>query len=78
MKIKVQTKELREKSTKDLVKDLKESEKKISELKFQASFKKLKNYKQIQHERKKIARIWTILSEKAIEELSKENNGKQN
>lgn len=76
MKKKELIKELRAKDTKSLFKELEESQKRICELQFKASFRKLKNYKSVCTERQKIARIWTILSEKALAELEKEQNAK--
>ncbi len=38
-------------------------------MKFKAAFRKLKNYKEINILRKNTARIWTILTERALEEL---------
>jgi len=69
MKKTVVLKELRSKDTKSLFSELAISRKKLSELRFKASFRKIKNYKEINFEQKKIARIWTILSEKALQEL---------
>jgi len=72
MKKKDQLKELREKDIKQLFVDLEHSNKKIAKLKFSAKFKELKNFHEITSERKKIARIWTVISEKAIEKITKE------
>ena len=67
-----QLKELREKDIKQLFVDLEQSNKRIAKLKFSAKFKELKNFHDITSERKKIARIWTVISEKAIEKINKE------
>lgn len=74
MKKSNQIKELKEKSDEALYKELIELRKKLSELKFRASFRKLKNYHEITQARKKVARIWTLLNERTIEKLSKEIN----
>ena len=71
MKKTITLKELRSKETKTLFSELEAARKKLAELRFKASFRKLKNYKAIDIERKKIAQIWTILSENAIQELKK-------
>ena len=72
MKKKDELKELREKDIKQLFVDLEQSNKKIAKLKFSAKFRELKNFHDITSERKKIARIWTVISEKAIEKMTKE------
>jgi len=72
MKKKDELKELREKDIKQLFVDLEQSNKKIAKLKFSAKFRELKNFHEITSERKKIARIWTVISEKAIEKMTKE------
>lgn len=76
MKSTILKKELREKDNKALIKDLQETNKKIAETRFQASFRKVKNYKEINILKKRAARIWTILSERAIKELEKDENAK--
>jgi ribosomal protein L29 len=73
MKTSQELKELKSKDAKDLFKDLEESYKKLTQMKFEAAFKKIKNYKAIGRERKKIARIWTILGQKTLENINKEN-----
>lgn len=72
MKKKNELKELREKDIKQLFVDLKQSNKRITKLKFSAKFRELKNFHEITSERKKIARIWTVISEKAMEKINKE------
>ncbi len=72
MKKKLLIKELRSKDNKTLFSELAQAERQIIELRFKASFRKLKNYQEIGAMRKKIAWIWTILSERTIEELDKE------
>lgn len=57
---------LRAKDQKALFLELRESRGKLLELSFKASFRKLKNYREIRTLRRHIAKIWTILSEKAI------------
>ena len=69
MKKTIILKELRDKDTKSLFSELAGSRRKLSELRFKASFRKIKNYKEISFEKRKIAWIWTILSEKALQEL---------
>ena len=67
-------KELRQKDIKQLFSELEQSNKKIAKLKFSAKLKELKNFHEITSERKKIARIWTIISEKAIEKMNKDED----
>lgn len=67
MKSKILNQELRNKDKKELFKELKESQRKLTELRLGQSFRKLKNYHEITVTRKKIARIWTILAEKILE-----------
>lgn len=69
MKKTVEIKEIREKDNKALIKELRELENKVSDLRFKTSFRKLKNFHEITVARKKIARIWTILNEKAIQKI---------
>lgn len=69
MKKTVVLKELRSKDTKTLFAELAASRRKLAELRFKASFRKIKNYQEISYEQKKIAWIWTILSEKALQAL---------
>lgn len=73
MKKTIELQELRGKDKKALFKDLQESQKKLTELQFGASFKKLKNYREISMIRKRIARIWTVLTDKSLKELQKES-----
>jgi len=63
--------QFREKDSKALFKELADLNKKLVDLKFKASFKKIKNFKEINYIKKNIARIWTILSQRAQEELAK-------
>jgi len=63
--------QLREKDNRALFKELADLNKKLVELKFKASFKKIKNFKEINYIKKNIARIWTILSQRAQEDLAK-------
>lgn len=67
-------KELRQKEIKQLFSELAESNKKIAKLKFGAKLRELKNFHEITSERKKIARIWTVISEKAIEKMNKDED----
>lgn len=64
--------ELRVKVKKDLFKELRDSEKKLTELNFSRALRKIKNYHEITVMRKKIARLWTVLAEKSLAELEKE------
>jgi len=63
-------KELKEKDNKALAKELVELEKNMAKLRLDAAMRKLKNVKQIQETRKRIARIWTILNERALVETN--------
>jgi len=74
MKKTVQIKELREKDIRQLLTELEQSNRKIAKLKFSAKFRELKNFHEITCERKKIARIWTIISEKAMEKINQEGD----
>lgn len=79
MKQKETLKQLRSLDTKALAKELSASNKKLIELRFGAKMRKLKNYNEIGIERKKIARIWTLINEKAMEaiiEAEKADQGK--
>lgn len=60
-------KELREKDINALSRELLELNEKITKLRLDASLRKLKNVKEIAGTRKKIARILTIINEKAFE-----------
>jgi ribosomal protein L29 len=68
MKTVEELKNLRKKSSRELVKDLIKENNNLAKLKFSLGFMKLKNFRQITQIRKKIARILTILSEKIREE----------
>lgn len=68
MKSKTELQEIKSKDKKELFKDLQEAQKKLTELRLGQSFRKLKNYREITVTRKKIARIWTILGEKLLQE----------
>ena len=72
MKKTIEIQELRSKDKKELFKQMKDLQNKLTELRFGQAFKKVKNYKEIFQIRKKIARLWTILGEKILEE----ENGK--
>lgn len=72
MKQKETLKQLRTLDTKTLAKELAASSKKLVELRFGAKMRKLKNYNEIGIERKKIARIWTLINEKTLEAISQE------
>ena len=70
MKTTLDLKELRSRSLVELSKEIVEAEKKISELQFRAQFKKIKNFREIRHLKKRRARIWTILAEQAMAKMS--------
>jgi len=65
MKKITELKEIREKDTQALATELDVLNKKLVELQFKTAFKRLKNFHEITVTRKKIARIWTVLNEKA-------------
>ncbi|MGA2666966.1 MAG: 50S ribosomal protein L29 [Patescibacteria group bacterium] len=69
MKQKESLKQLKVLDSKSLIKELAASNHKLVELRFGAKLKKLKNFKEISLERKKIARIWTLLGEKVSADL---------
>ncbi|KKQ74612.1 MAG: hypothetical protein US94_C0001G0013 [Berkelbacteria bacterium GW2011_GWB1_38_5] len=73
MKKQILLKELRTKDSKLLIKELHDSQKLLTELKFKSSFNKLKNYREINFQQKKIARVWSILTEKAMSEIKEKN-----
>jgi len=56
-------KELRKKDKKELEKSVQDLKKKLSDLRFKFSSNKLKNVKEIEHGKKEIAKILTILNE---------------
>lgn len=68
MKKTIELQELRAKNKKELFKELQITRDKLTEYRFSQSFRKLKNYKEINRSRKKIARLWTILTQKLLEE----------
>lgn len=72
MKQAQELKELKAKDTKDLYQEIHEAGKHITEIKFKAAFRKVKNYKEIRHLRRKVAQIWTILAERALADLAKD------
>jgi len=69
MKKTLEIQELRGKDKKALLKDLLTSRQKLTELRLGRSFGKVKNFHQITKLRKRIARLWTIMTEKSQEEL---------
>lgn len=73
MKKTTQLKEIRKSDTKALVKELSDLNSKLTNLQFKASFRRLKNFHEITANRKQIARIWTVLNEKVIEDIKKES-----
>lgn len=72
MKSKIEIEDLRQKDKKELFGRLKDSQHKLTELRMGQTFRKLKNFHEITATKKRIARIWTILSEKILEEQIKE------
>lgn len=56
--------ELRSKDKKNLSLELRKQYQKLNDLKFSHALRKIKNANEIKFNRKKIARIWTILGEK--------------
>lgn len=61
-------KQIRSKNTKELIGDLKKEYDKLREANFDLEFRKNKNVKLIRANRKKIARIWTVVNEKIANE----------
>lgn len=74
MKITLELEELRAKNSKDLYQEMGQLENKTSQLQFKAAFKKIKNFREIRLLKKRRARIWTILAERA---MTKVNNDKK-
>ena len=70
MKATQELKELRSRDSKELYQEIRESENKLCLLQFRSSFKKIKNFREIRHLKKRQARIWTILAERALAEIS--------
>lgn len=71
MKKAIQIKEIKEKDNKALFKELEDLSKKIVELRFDNTFRKLKNVNLIRENRRKQARIWTVIHERAIAKAEK-------
>mgnify|MGYP001420552814 CR=1 FL=1 len=71
MKKKIQLKEIREKDDKALFEELSLLNKKLVELQFKTAFRKQKNFHEITDTRKKVARVWTVLGERALTKLEK-------
>lgn len=61
-------KELNEKDSQALNKELAELTIAMAKMRLDVAMRKLKNVKQIEDTRKRIARIWTILNERALNE----------
>ena len=66
--------ELREKNDTSLYREMIAEEKRLADLRFKASFRKLKNFKEIKKARKKIARLWTILAERTEQKLAEKES----
>ncbi|MCD6283873.1 50S ribosomal protein L29 [bacterium] len=64
----MKAKELRQKTIKELQELLQEKRKRLSQLKFDLSLRKLKNTREIREVKKDIARVLTILKVKDIED----------
>lgn len=64
-------KDLRNKDIKALTKELLEMNSKMAKLRADLAFRKLKNVKQVAATRQYIAQIWTIINEKAVAEIMK-------
>lgn len=69
-------KEIRQKDEKALMKELQDLYQKMTDLRFKASFRRLKNFHEITQTRKKIAQIWTVLNEKALAKLNENPSAK--
>ena len=74
MKKTQEIKDLRAKDKKALYQELESLDQKLVELRTDATFRKLKNVQLIGKTRRRIAWVWTILTEKAMEDLAKEEN----
>lgn len=72
MKNKEQLKELRQKSSKLLFSELAKEKEKLADLKRKFAVKKLNSSAKLRDQRKKIARIYTILYEKELQEMKEE------
>lgn len=68
-------KEIRNKKTAELVKELQKSRDKLRTLRFDLVTKKLKKHQEISQAKRKIARILTVLSERELEEMKEDNYG---
>ena len=75
MKKKEKLKEIREKDSKSLFKELEKLNNKLAQFRVENSLKKLKNYRLIQATKKEIAWIWTVLGEKIVA-IHDESKGK--
>lgn len=73
MKNKEIVKQIRSKNITDLTRDLDKEYIKLRDLKFSRSFRKLKDTRSISKTKKNIARIWTIIGQKAIEKAQSSN-----
>jgi len=62
-------KELSDMDDKALFAEITLLNKKLADLQFKVAFRKLKNYREIPALRKRIARIWTILNERAYQKV---------
>ncbi len=69
MKKIAELKELNDLDDKALYKEVALLNKKLSDMQFKAAFRKLKNYREIPALRKRIARTWTILNERAYKKV---------
>ena len=60
----MKTKELRQKSEKELMKTLEDNQRKLRQLRFDLSAGKVKNVREIRKTKKEIAKILTLIKEK--------------
>ncbi len=67
----IDIKDLKNKSVKELYKELEEAKKNLLKLKFEIAQSKVKNYQEVASSRKNIARILTIIQEKQWQEFEK-------
>lgn len=68
--------ELKNKNTAELSREIEVLNKKLTEQKMDVAFRRQKNIKAIWQNRKRLARVWTILNQKVQEELEKQRQNK--
>lgn len=69
MKKNLELKEIRSKEMTVVSSEIAVLDKKLVELQFKTAFRRLKNFHEITQTRKRLARLWTILNEKAQEKV---------